>query len=175
MYYYFHQHQTRVAMKKIITALIFLASSPALAGDLYLDVNGYSFHSSDSYVYRGKPGKYNPQNAGLGVTYGLAKNVEVFAGYYYNSFNRDTLYGGAKLKHDFAFGNVTVTPGLNVGVATGYENTPAQSDYYQVVIMPTVRVTYRGVGMTLGYVPRFEKENFTAVSIITAQINIRVH
>lgn len=162
-------------MKKITTALLLVASTASHARDLYLDVNGYSWHSKDSYVYRGQPGKYNPYNAGLGVTYGLTKNVEVFAGYYYNSFNRDTVYGGAKIKHDFAFGDVTITPGLNIGVATGYANTPAQSDYYQLVIMPAVRVTYRGIGLTLGYVPRIEKENFDAVSIITAQINIRLN
>ena len=161
-------------MKKIIPILILFASAPALAGDLYLDVNGYSWHSQDTYVYKGKRHEYNSNNAGIGFTYGLNKYVEAFAGYYYNSFNRDTLYGGAKLKRDFAFGNVTITPGLNVGVATGYSKTPAQSDYYQVVIMPAVRVTYRGVGMTLGYLPPFEKENFAAVSVITAQINIRV-
>lgn len=157
--------------KTFAAALLLAGSTATHAGDLYLDVNGYSFHSKDSYVYRGQPGKYNPRNPGIGVSYAFAKNAEVFAGYYYNSFNRDTVYGGVKIKHDFDFGNFTVTPGLNVGFATGYANTPAQSDYYQLVIMPAVRVTYRSVGMTLGYVPRVQKENFDSVSIITAQVN----
>lgn len=159
---------------KNILALFFFLAAPAQAGDLYLDVNGYSWHSKESYVYRGQPGTYNPRNAGLGVTYGLSQYTEVFAGYYYNSFNRDTLYGGFKLKHDFDLGSVTITPGLNVGVATGYANTPAQSDYYQLVIMPAVRLTYRGVGFTIGYVPRIEKENFDSVSAVILQFNFRV-
>lgn len=162
-------------MKIIATAILLFASNASHAGDLYLDVNGYSWHSKQDYIYRGQPGKYNPYNAGIGVTYGLTQNVEAFAGYYYNSFNRDTVYGGVKIKHDFDFGNFTITPGINFGVATGYADTPAQSDYYQLVIMPAVRVTYRGIGLTLGYVPRIEKENFDAVSIITAQINIRLN
>lgn len=160
-------------MRKIITILLFLATAPAQAGDLYLDVNGYSWHSKEEYVYRGQPGKYNAHNTGLGVTYELTQYTEVFAGYYYNSFKRDTVYGGVKIKHDFAFGEVTITPGLNVGVATGYANTPAQSDYYQLVIMPAVRLTYRGVGFTVGYVPRIEKPNFDAVSAVTFQFNFR--
>ena len=162
-------------MKTIITILALLAAIPAHAGDLYLDVNGYSWHSSDTYVYKGKRQEYNSKNAGLGLTYGINKYVEAFAGFYDNSYNHDTLYGGVKIKLDFEVAGVTITPSLNVGVATGYADTPAQSDYYQLVIMPAVRVTYRGVGLTLGYVPRVEKENFDAVSTITAQINIRLN
>lgn len=162
-------------MKKIIAIIIFAAVVPAHAGDLYLDINGYSWHSNDTYVYQGKRHEYNSKNAGLGVTYGINKYVEAFAGFYDNSYNRDTLYGGAKIKLDFEVAGVTITPGLNVGAATGYADTPAQSDYYRLVIIPAVRVTYRGVGLTLGYVPRIEKENFDAVSAITAQINIRLN
>lgn len=161
-------------MKNIITVFLLLVAAPAQAGDLYLDVNGYSWHSKQNYVYRGQAGTYNPHNAGLGVTYGLSQYTEVCAGYYYNSFNRDTLYGGVKIKHDFDLGSVTITPGLNVGVATGYANTPAQSDHYQLVIMPAVRLTYQGVGLTIGYVPRLEKENFDSVSAVILQFNFRV-
>lgn len=161
-------------MKTIITILALLAAIPAQAGDLYLDVNGYSWHSNDTYVYKGKRHDYNAENSGLGLTYGLNKYVEASAGFYNNSYYKQTLYGGLKIKHDIVFGNLVVSPGLNVGVATGYADTPIHADYYQVVIMPAVRVTYRGMGLTVGYVPRVEKENFVPVSTITAQVNIRV-
>lgn len=161
-------------MKKTIFILIFCTVTPAQAGDLYLDVNGYSWHSNNTYIYRGQPGKYNGKNSGLGFTYGINKHVEAFAGYYYNSYNRDTVYGGVKIKHDIAIGDATITPGINIGAATGYDKTPAQSEHYQLVIMPAVRVAYRGVGLTLGYLPRVERENFKAVSAITAQVNIHL-
>lgn len=161
-------------MKNIIALLSFFVCTPALAGDLYLDINGYSRHSNDTYVYKGQVHEFNSNNLGLGLTYGVNKYVEAFAGFYDNSFNKTTLYGGAKLKLDFNIADVTITPGLNVGAATGYADTPAMSDYYQVVVMPTVRVTYRGVGLTIGYVPIVERENFVSVSTVTAQINIRI-
>lgn len=161
-------------MKKTIFILIFCAAAPVQAGDLYLDVNGYSWHSNETYAYRGRLEKYNSRNTGLGFTYAFNKHIEAFAGNYYNSYNRNTIYGGAKIKHDFAISDLTITSGINIGVATGYDKTPVQSDYYQLVIMPAARITYRGVGLTLGYIPRVERENFKAVSTITAQVNIRV-
>lgn len=160
--------------KKIIVAILLAAAVPAHAGDLYLDVNGHSWHSKNTYTYRGQQGEYNGQNPGLGVTYGLGNHLEAFTGYFVNSFQRATVYGGAKIKHDLVFGKVTVTPGLNIGIATGYDKTPAQSDYYQFVIMPAVRIVYRDVGVTLGYVPKVEKENFDAVSTLTLQINVLI-
>lgn len=153
-----------------------VVSAPALAGDLYLDVNGYSWHGKDTYEYQGKRHEYNSNNAGLGVTYGLIKYVEVFAGFYDNSYRRNSIYGGVKIKKDFMFGEITITPGINVGVSTGYEDTQVQADRYQVVAMPAVRILYRGVGLTIGYIPAIEKEEpgYVSVSTITAQINILV-
>lgn len=161
-------------MKTIIAAIALLAALPAQAGDLFLDINGYSFHSNETYKYNGKREKFNSQNAGVGLTYGMGKYIEASAGYFRNSFDKDTIYGSAKLKYSFNFGEVSVTPGINIGLATGYMDTPVQSDQYQVVVMPTLRLTYRGVGLTLGYFPQVEKENFIAVSVITAQINVRI-
>lgn len=159
-------------MKRIAAAVFLFASAPSHAGELYLDINGYSWHSNDTYVYKGKRQDYNAENFGLGLTYGINKYVEASAGFYNNSYYKQTLYGGLKIKHDIVFGNLVVSPGLNVGVATGYADTPIHADYYQIVIMPAVRVTYRGMGLTVGYVPRVEKENFVPVSTITAQVNI---
>lgn len=170
-------------MKTIIMALLLAIAAPVHASDKWsksgyisIDINGYSKHSHDTYVYQGILREYNSKNAGLGVNYGLNKYVEAFVGFYDNSYNKNTFYGGAKLKHDFVMGNVVVTPGISVGVSTGYEDTVVQADKYQFIAMPTVRVTYRGVGLTIGYVPAIKNDSptYVPVSTITAQINIRV-
>lgn len=176
-------------MKTAIILALILFSTQASSNELFLDINGLSWHSKDTYVYHeireteprigaatgiGKPQEYNGKNAGLGLTYVVNNYLETFVGFYDNSYNRDTVYGGLRLKHDFLVFGVTVTPSLNIGAATGYSDTPVRSDYYQLVIMPAVRVTYNGFGVTIGYLPLVERDNLIAVSTITAQVNVRL-
>lgn len=160
-------------MKNIIVLFFFLTAAPAQANDLYLDVNGYSWHSYDTYTYKGVH-EYNTKNAGLGLTYSANKYLEASVGFYENSYNTRSLYSSAKIKYEFELSTVTVAPAITVGVATGYTNTPAQADRLQVFVMPAVRLAYRNVGFTIGYVPRVKKENFDAVSAVTLQFNFRV-
>lgn len=160
-------------MKNIIAVFFLLVAAPAQAGDLYLDINGYSQHSNKTYSYKGVH-EYNTKNAGLGLTYSANKYLEASAGFYENSYNTRSLYGSTKIKYEIELSTVTVTPAISVGVATGYMNTPAQADCLQVFVMPAVRLAYRDVGFTIGYVPRIKKENFQAVSAVTLQFNFRV-
>lgn len=160
-------------MKNIIVVFFSLVAAPAQAGDLYLDVNGYSWHSSDTYTYKGVH-EYNTNNAGLGMTYSANKYLEASAGFYENSYYTRSLYGGAKIKYDINISKVNVAPAISVCIATGYVDTPDHANYLQVFMMPAVRLAYRGVGFTIGYVPRIEKENTMSVSAITLQFNFRV-
>lgn len=160
-------------MINIIAVFFLLVAAPAQASDLYLDVNGYSWHSNDTYTYKGEH-EYNTNNAGLGLTYSANKYLEASAGFYENSYNTRSLYGSTKIKYEIELSKVTVTPAISVGVATGYVDTPNQADCLQVFVMPTVRLAYRGVGFTIGYLPRIKKENLVPVSTITLQFNFRV-
>lgn len=162
-------------------ALLFIAAlamggacSPARAGDLFLDINGYSKHSLDGYKYRGVYHQFNSRNTGLGLTTGLGKYFEASAGFFDNSYGRTSGYVGAKLKHDFAHGHFRVSPGINVGVASGYQHTPVHSAALQPVLIANVRVTWRGVGATLGYLPRTNTDTGVPVSTITFQINLQL-
>lgn len=148
--------------------------SPARAGDLFLDINGYSQHSRDTYRYRGRIHDFNSRNAGLGLTVGLGNYFEVSGGFYKNSYDRTSGYLGAKLKHDFVLGHFRLTPGLSVGLASGYQHTPIHSAYLQPALITTVRLTYRGVGTTLGYIPRANVDYGVPVSTVTLQINIQL-
>lgn len=162
-------------MKTAIILVLILCSAQASANELYLDINGISIHSNKTYRYQGRTHNYNSQNVGLGFTYGLLNSyAEASAGFYDNSYNKDTIYGFIRLKHDLSIGELTISPGVNFGLVTGYWDTPMQADYYQVIVAPTVRVTYHGVGLTIGYVPGVEKGNLKPVSTITAQVNVRL-
>ena len=120
----------------IIAAALAFASLPA-AGDVFLDINGTSKHSKDTYIYDGVTHAYNSRNIGLGLTYGLNKYLDLSGGFYDNSYYKLSVYGGLTLKHDLLYGNFRITPGVSLGVATGYSDTPVQA--------PALRPTVAGM------------------------------
>lgn len=160
--------------KNILAAALVLASFPA-AGDVFLDINGASKHSKDTYHYRGVTQEYNSRNAGLGLTVDLNKYFDLSGGFYDNSYNRLSVYGGVTIKHDLFYGDFRITPGVAVGVATGYRNTPVHASVLQPTLMATVRVTWRGVGFTAGYMPASNMaEGVNPVSVVTLQANVQI-
>ena len=161
-------------MKNYVLALVLFAAIPAQAGALTLDINGASRHSKDTYRYQGKTHKYNESNLGAGLTYGVNKYVGVTAGFFDNSYYQTTVYAGVKLGYDIVFGDVVVSPGVQAGYASGYADTPVQSSSLQPVVLPNLRVSYRGVGVTVGYVPRVASGVTDSVSVVTVQLNIRL-
>lgn len=163
-------------MKRIIAALILLVALPsAHAGEFGLDVNGWSRHSNNTYVYQGKRNEYNSKNFGGGITYGISKHFEATAGFYDNSYYHTSVYGAVRIKQDIDLGSgFVVTPGFQVGLATGYAETPVHSAYAQFVAMPFVRLTYRRTGVSIGYVPRIGQDNTIPVSTVVVQVNIGI-
>lgn len=161
-------------MKNYIAAIALVAAMPAQAGDLTLDINGVSQHSKDTYWYQGKTHRYNESNLGLGLTYGVKKYVDVSAGFFENSYYRTTVYAGFRLGPEFVFGDVVVSPGIQAGYASGYVNTPVNSSSLRPVVLPNLRVAYRGVGVTVGYVPRVASGSVESVSVVTVQVNIKL-
>ena len=161
-------------MKTILAAALVLASFPA-AGEVFLDINGASKHSNDTYRYRGVKHEYNSRNAGLGLTYGLNKYFDLSGGFYDNSYGRLSLYSGVTLKYDLLYGDFRVTPGVIVGLATGYGRTPVHASLLQPTLMAVVRVTWRGVGFTAGYMPASNMaEGVTPVSVVALQANVQI-
>lgn len=161
-------------MKNHIVALALFAAVPAQAGDLTLDINGLSQHSKDTYRYQGKTHRYNETNLGLGLTYGVNKYVDVSAGFFENSYYRTTVYAGFRLGPEFVFGDFVVSPGIQAGYASGYANTPVHSSRLRPVVLPNLRVSYRGVGVTVGCMPRVVSGSTVAVSVVTVQLNIKL-
>ncbi|MHB0978435.1 MAG: hypothetical protein ACYC1K_03500 [Minisyncoccota bacterium] len=165
-------------MKPLILFLaIMLPHNISTAGELYIDINGKAWHDNKTYRYEKQTFNYNENNLGLGLTYSIHKYIEISTGYYYNSFRRNTLYGAAKLKYDIKYKAFTITPGLGLGLVTGYEDTPVKADIIQPVVIPVLRIVYEKVGLTIGYLPKTERQtakNFST-SALTVQLNLQAN
>lgn len=163
-------------------ALLFIAAlamlgcaSPTRADDLFLDLNGISKHNKSTYLYRGATHDYNSRNTGLGLTAGLNKYFEASGGFYDNSYDRRSLYTSVTLKHDLPYRDFRITPGISVGVVTGYKHTPVHAATLQPSLIASVRATWRGVGFTVGYIPRVNRGEGIPVSVITLQANVQLN
>lgn len=159
-----------------ITALALgVACSPARAADLFLNISGTSQHSKENYFYRGVSHEYNRRNTGLGLTVGLNKYFEASGGFFHNSYGRWSTYGSVTLKHDLTHNHFRITPGISVGLATGYRHTPVHAATLQPAFIASVRATWHGVGFTVGYIPRANMGEGIPVSAITLQANVQLN
>lgn len=144
----------------LVGAILF---SPTAYGDtdnVSIELNGYSIHGAEKYwdknrkIYR----SYNSFNRGIGVKYGLTEYLDMVAGGYKNSYYKTSFYGGVVVKKDFHFDNVRVTPGVKVGLVTGYDGT--ENDRFVVgpmktlpMIVPTLEFGYDNKYVSVGFVP----------------------
>ena len=161
-------------MYKYLILVISMVSINANA-DTYLDINGFSKHSQPYYIYKGEYSKFNSQNFGVGITNTINKNLDFKVGMYYNSYYKLTVYSGFNLNTDFIVKDFTVTPGIMVGGATGYNNTPVHSGFIQFVVIPNIAVNYKKVGVTFGYIPAGQvREGEEAVSVVTMQFQYKI-
>lgn len=160
-------------MIRSLILIIGLVSTNVYA-DTYIDINGFSKHSLDHYVYNGKKTKFNSNNFGLGITTSLNKYLDFKYGGYYNSYYKTSLYTGLNIKMDISVGPFIVAPGLFGGVATGYDNTPVGAGMVQPFVIPNFTVRYKDVGVTIGYIPATPvKDGYEEVSAWTLQFNYR--
>ena len=92
-----------------------------------------------------------------------------------NSYGRQTAYAAVTLKHDLSYRDFSLTPGISVGLATGYKNTPVNAATLQPSLIASVRATWRGVGFTLGYMPGANRSEGIPISVITLQANVQLN
>lgn len=112
-----------------VLSLTLMAKS-ASANDTWLDVNLASNHSIDYYMKNGQRHNFNEDNFGLGITKELSQSFDFKTGFFKNSFNNQSLYIGGNLKHTQKIGQWFIEPGVTLGVATGYQDTPGCNTYY---------------------------------------------
>lgn len=162
-------------MKYTAAALIGLAliSSNATAnkGDLWIDVTLASRHTNESglwYDDDNQPHEWNENNLGLGVGYGVLPGIEAKAGFYKNSHNVNSVYGGFKWHTNY---ERFISIGLTVGLVTGYEIAGHIDTPVTPFILPAITIhPHHRVRVEFGFVPgapgsEGEKTNvFTAVA-----------
>lgn len=135
------------------------ASSP---GTFWVEINGTSLHGSKTYVSNdGQVERYNGANYGLGVRYAVMENVQVFGGFYRNSYDKTSVYLGTNLKLDyFPVAGWRVSPGVKLGVASGYKGTPEDEVLMGAVVpmvLPNVEVGHDGKFVNLAVLPPIGK------------------
>ena len=140
-------------MKMKFVALMMIAGS-ATAGDVWVDMNGVSKHiGAEEYTFNGETKKFNEINRGLGVGVEVHKNVEVTAGFYENSYYKNTVYVGSRLFLNYKVGEVKIKPGVLIGAVTGYDDTVEQAKKLQPIGYATLSVEYENVRVGFGYLP----------------------
>ncbi len=160
----------------------------AFTGDVHADelnVNLTSWHSDTSY-------NYNNKNYGLGYTKDFDHHWQGKVGFYQNSYDKQSLYAMANLKHDMK----NWRWGVQFGFVTGYDKIKpvytTKKEYHdddeghkrsknevsgkvenlnalQFIVLPaaTWKITKKH-SITIGYMPSFSKDTF---SFATAAYN----
>ena len=151
-------------MYRFIAAVFFTALSlntfALEANEWTMDFNTSSFHTSPTYANNKY---YNEENNGFGFTYGYSEMLDVKVGYFENSYNKSSVYGGFVLNKDFYFlnNNLVVSPGMGLLLTTGYDDTPVDVPPVVPLLHPTISIGHRFVRSTIGYLPYGQDKVFT--------------
>lgn len=142
-----------IAKTLLITALLASSTSAfAEAGDMWLNFHIGSSHSGEGYYkYEDNDGEKTPyyeDNYGIGIEYETGSTLSLKAGTYRNSTNNQTIYGGINLHTSY---ENTFGIGLNLGLATGYEDQYGSS--ILPMAMPTLNIIIGDARAEISYLP----------------------
>ena len=119
--------------------------------DWAIDVNTGSRHSNATY---GNHQYYNEDNDGVGLTFGYSPSIDIKLGFFDNSYNRTSVYGGLVFNHDFViFGDFVISPGVGVLLASGYDHTPVDAPVLAPIVHPSLSFGHRYLRSSIGYIP----------------------
>lgn len=130
-------------------------TSPTHPGRWWLDVNLTSMHSRDTYFYQGRIHEYNARNLGIGVTYDYSSWCSIKAGWFENSYHKNSLYAVVHPHHDFLRSpRRLLAVGLGAGLVTGYDDTVDNLPPISPMAIPTLTISdERRWHVTIGYLP----------------------
>lgn len=144
-------------MKQITTyhiiALIFVGivlviqSAHASPGTYWGEYHVGSRHSTPGYYDNGVYHKWNEKNTGGGLSYEVSYNFETTLGFYRNSYNKLSVYGGV----DFHTASSRAwRVGVSLGPITGYKDTPQKSRF---MVLPNIVLNEGTVRTKIGLIP----------------------
>lgn len=130
-------------MKIYAAALLLAFSSPSFAAELL--VHTASVHTVKAFNFTGEDQKINNLNYGIGYR----SDEGYSAGYYYNSYNRHTVY----ITKEFMYNDHV---GLVLGAATGYKEATG------LPVVPVAAALFKAsltdtVGVSILAMPKFKQ------------------
>lgn len=145
---------TTTYLSMMLLSFCLFSNVHAAEGDLWIDVNVASYHAGgNGYCYKNDCHDFNQFNYGLGVSYEMDSLIEWTGGFYRNSYDENSVYGGVRFNHNFNVGQFNVTPGIFVGGVTGYDDTEVEASPLQLIALPMVGVSYKQVRGMFGVAP----------------------
>lgn len=152
----------------IVSFSFFTPMTQAEEGDVFLDINLLSIHDPSTYVEDNNVKDYNDDTHGLGVTYDLAKHYQLKFGWYKNSYNEPSWYGGINIKTDWKY----VQPGIAFVGVTGYDDTIEETAVVAFLALPNLSVPInRDHRLFVGYIPKFGEYE---TQVLTLQYQYRL-
>lgn len=141
----------------LLTTLLLVTVQPVDAAEWWFTPGGVSDHHTS------EPGK-NENNFGMGLLYEWSDSPDTkryyTGGYYRNSQDGDTLYGGYGIKHTvISHGDWYVDFGAVAGVLTGYEAASIIP-----VVLPTLTIGNNSAAVNIQYVPSVNDMNAETVT-----------
>jgi len=161
-------------MKTLITILILLISSNAIADEFYIHLPMISRHGEtpDDKTIRGGQEEWNEENYGIGLYYGDNKSFNYGGTILKDSYNHMSAYMGGE-----CVGNIVDYNGFNVsiGIFGGVSFRKVEGVF--PVILPSLHVGYEAVTLNISYVPRVEVDSadFAIPSLLFFSLTIELN
>lgn len=149
----------KIVIAILLVCLLFAYNKAnADEGDFVLNLTIASYHQDREYCHEGICGKrYNENNLGLGIKYGLGDNFDLIGGFFDNSFDHTSFYVGMNIHREFKFmdGILKISPGIVLGGATGYEDTPQRTYAFGLtpLAIPNINFEVNHAQLNVGYIP----------------------
>lgn len=137
----------QLAALVIVGVLLVVADAHSRQGTTWGEYHVGSNHSEVGYTDRTGYHKFNENNTGGGISYEVSNNFEVGAGFFKNSYNNRSVYGGV----DFHTSRARyLSVGVSLGPITGYKDTPQGNRW---MVLPNVVFGNDKVRTKIGYIP----------------------
>lgn len=135
----------------VVVVMLMLVASANVKADSIFDEDEWYLDSTITSVHFSSK-DYNTKNSGFGITWQPSKTYEIRAGYYKNSYYKQSEYFIVNLfPHPRSVGNWDINPAFGLGAVTGYKGTDgdvgATLGSAQLGLVPNVSFTYRPLGL----------------------------
>ena len=154
-------------LKTLIMFTILVAMSQNVVAKNWINIHVASKHERESYQDgKGNEIHYNENNFGIGFSYSLVSYIDAKGGFFKNSYNKTSWYAGLDMHTSY---NNLFAVGIDVGAATGYDETPVSDTKIVPIAMPHLSLIFKNFKFQLGYIPPVSPK---LTSVLTFSVSI---